>query len=204
MDVQLKELIETIKNEGVRSAEGKAAEILASAGAEAARTLETARREADAILSRAREEAARSERSGRDALKQAARDLLLNLKASITRIFDSVVTAEVAAALDGKVLEESIVTLMKGWDGKDLARIDLLLPEEKLGKLESGLRARLAAELAKGVEIKPSAGLKSGFLVSEKNGKAYYSFTAQTIAEVLSEYLNPRLAAILLEEGRSS
>jgi len=190
MDVQLKELIEKIKIEGVKSAEERAAEIVAGAEKRASQLVEAARREAEQIVGQAKEE--------------AARDLLLNLRGSITRVFTALVEAETTKVYDGKALEEAIVAVMKSWDGSELKELAVLLPEDKLKTLEGGLRARLSDELKKGLEIRPSAAARAGFVVSEKSGNAYYNFTSQAIAEVLSDYLNPRLAEIVREEGSAS
>jgi V/A-type H+-transporting ATPase subunit E len=55
----------------------------------------------------------------------------------------------------------------------------------------------LSEELKKGVVLKPVAHIDAGFRVGEKNGSAYYDFTAGGVAEILAEYLNPRLAEIM-------
>lgn len=204
MDVQLQELIETIKKEGVASAEEQAAEIVKEAERRSAEIIEKAETDSERIRSQAREDAARAEQSGRDALRQAGRDLLLNLRASITRVFDSLLREETAAALHGKVLEEVIVALMKSWNGEDLGKLAVELPRDDLRDLEQTLRGRLAEEMKRGLEIKVSPGSKAGFLVTEKAGNAYYDFTAEGIAQVLSEYLSPRLAELIQSEGTAS
>jgi len=48
-----------------------------------------------------------------------------------------------------------------------------------------------------GVELKPVKGAKAGFRIGEKNGAAYYDFSADAVADMLSAYLNTRLAAIM-------
>ena len=50
MDVQLKELLEKINNDGVQTAEQKASEILSAAESKAAGIVETAKKEADKII----------------------------------------------------------------------------------------------------------------------------------------------------------
>ncbi|HUX22300.1 MAG TPA: V-type ATP synthase subunit E [Spirochaetia bacterium] len=204
MDVQLKELIETIKKEGVHSAEERAAEIVKAAEKKSADMVDHAQKEAERIIAKAKEEAARAEQSGKDALKQAGRDLLLNLRGSITKVFDSVIRQETGNALHGKILEESIVTLLKSWDGATLGKLDVVLAPNDLSALESSLRARLAGEMSKGVEIKANPGAKAGFRITEKDGNAYYDFTAEGIAEVLSEYLSPRLAELIQSQGSAT
>jgi len=204
MDVQLKELIETIKKEGVQSAEEKAQQIIEEAERKAAETTDQAREESERIVNKAREEAQRAEQSGKDALKQAGRDLLLNLRASITKIFDSLIQQETSSALHGKVLEESIVALMKAWNGEELGKLQVELSASDLSALESSLRSRLAGEMKKGMEIKPTPESKGGFLITEKGGNAYYDFSAEGIGEILSEYLSPRLAELIQSQGSAS
>lgn len=204
MDVQLKELIDTIKKEGVQSAEEKAAEIIKAAEQKSVEMIDRAQKEAERILARAKEEAARVELSGKAALKQAGRDLLLNLRASITKIFDSLLRQDVGKSLHGKVLEDVIVSLMKSWDGEDLGKVAVVLPSGDLSALESTLRSRLAEEMKKGLEIKAAPDSKAGFQITEKDGNAYYDFTAEGIAEVLSEYLSPRLAELIQSHGSTN
>jgi V/A-type H+-transporting ATPase subunit E len=51
--------------------------------------------------------------------------------------------------------------------------------------------------LKKGVELKADRNLASGFRIANKDGSAYYDFSAESAAEMLSAYLNPRLSEIL-------
>ena len=74
----------------------------------------------------------------------------------------------------------------------------------KLPRIERALPAIVDGITKKGLEIKPTADAKAGFVVSEKSGNAYYNFTSEGIAEILAEYLNPRLAEIVRDEGSAS
>jgi V/A-type H+-transporting ATPase subunit E len=73
----------------------------------------------------------------------------------------------------------------------------LLLPEADLGKLRSWATGALAAELQKGTELKSDRHLGAGFKIANKDGSAYYDFSAESVAELLSAYLNPHRAEIL-------
>ncbi len=202
MDVQLKELIETIKTEGVKEAGDRSAVIISEAEAQAKSILEAARKEADKILAQGKAEAAKFEASGKEAVKQASRDLLLKIQGQIERLFDSLVQKETAEAFSGKVLEESIVSVIKGWADKNSLDLMVLLSEKDFKALETSLKARLAAEMKKGIEIKPFSGVEAGFRIAEKDGGSYYNFTAGGVAEMLSEFLNPRLAELMKEAGK--
>lgn len=202
MDVQLKELIETIKTEGVKEAEDKSAAIISEAEAQAKSILEAARKEAEKIVASGRADAAKFEASGKEAVKQASRDLLLKIQGQIENLFDSLIQKESATAFSGKVLEESIVAVMKGWAEKGSLDLTVLLSDKDFKNLEKTLKDRLSAEMKKGLEIKPFSGVDAGFRIAEKDGGSYYNFTAQGVAEMLSEFLNPRLAELMKEAGK--
>ena len=199
MEVQVKELIEKIKSDGVNVAESKAAEIIKNAEAKSQEIIERAKKEAAQIVAKGKEDALRSENSGKEALSQAGRDLLLNLQSKITDLFNVIVKKEVASAMDEKLLGDAITKLITSWKG-DVSNLKILLSESDYGKVEQGLKSKLAEQIKKGLDIKLSSQLDAGFHVSAKDGSAYHNFSAEGIAEVLSEYLNPRLSA-LLEKG---
>lgn len=86
MDVQLKELIDKIKNDGVKSAEENAARIISEAEEKASGIIRKARENADTLRDTARADAEKTERSGKEALRQAGRDLVLTIKAEISTL----------------------------------------------------------------------------------------------------------------------
>jgi len=197
MDVQLKELIEKIKSEGVKSAEEQAASIIGEAEKKAENILSKAKTEAEQLHDQAEKDARQREQSGKEALAQAGRDLILNIQKKIENLFNGLLETETASAYNPSVLEETIVTLVKSWDKEHVADIQVLLSRKDLDKLETPLRSKLAAEIKKGFEVKSSPHVEAGFRVSEKNGGAYYNFSAQGIAELLSDFLNPKLSEII-------
>ncbi|MBN1545967.1 MAG: hypothetical protein JW902_04835 [Syntrophaceae bacterium] len=198
MEVQVKELIEKIWNDGVKDAEMKASVIIKEAETKAETIITNAKKEAAQITAKAREDALRSEQAGREALKQAGRDLLLNLQSRITDLFNIIVKQEVASAMNEKIIGETIVRLIGSWKD-DITNIQVVLSEKDYRDLEMQLRAKLAEQINKGLEIRPSASLDSGFLVAVKDGSAYHNFSAEGIAAVLSESLNPKISALLNE-----
>ncbi|RKX76178.1 MAG: V-type ATP synthase subunit E [Spirochaetes bacterium] len=197
MDVQLKELIEKIKTEGVKDAEEKSSRIIKESEAKAAEIISEAEKKATRIKEEAKKEAEKYEHSGKEALSQAGRDLLLSLRKKIIKIFEEITKAQIEKALKGKALEDAVVTLVKEWSKKQVEDVEVLLPPEDLEKIESSLKTKLADEIKKGLEIKPLPQIDAGFRVANKDGSAYYDFSANGIAEILSQYLNPRLAEIL-------
>jgi V/A-type H+-transporting ATPase subunit E len=197
MEIQLQELIDKIKRDGIASASEAASRLKAQAEAEAKRIVEGANRDAEAIIAKAKSDSERFEKAGVATLEQASRNLLLAFKGEIQTILDKITARETAVAYSDDVLKAALPDLIKGWAAKGADSLDLMLTEGQLAKLESFFREKLAAELKGGLELKPSRSLSAGFRIANKDGSAYYDFSAQSVAELLAAYLNPRLAEIL-------
>ncbi|MFW5711365.1 MAG: V-type ATP synthase subunit E [Spirochaetota bacterium] len=198
MDVQLKELIDRIKSEGIENAEQQAQKIVQEAESKAKQIVADAETEADKIRQQAEEDAQRREQTGRESLKQAGRDLIISLEKRLQKLFDTVIYTESAAALKGDLLENLVKQLVERWD-EDVSDIKLMVAEDELKRIDKGLRDSLSAQLAKGMQLQPLEGVEAGFQVAYKDGSAYYNFTAEGIAEIVSEFLNPKLGQILKE-----
>jgi V/A-type H+-transporting ATPase subunit E len=197
MEIQLQELIDKIKKDGIESASVEASRLKTQAEAEAKRIVETANREAEGIIAKAKTDSERFEKAGVAALGQASRNLVLAFKDEIQAVLDKIVVRETTGAYSDDALKAALPDLIKGWAGKDVDSLDLVLNEAQLARLESFFREKLAAELKTGLELKPDRGLGAGFRIANKDGSAYYDFSAESVAELLSAYLNPKLAEIL-------
>jgi V/A-type H+-transporting ATPase subunit E len=196
MDIQFQELIDKIKKDGIEAASLESSRITSEAGEEAKRIVDQARREAGEIVSRAKADAERFEKAGIAALEQASRNLVLAFKAEIQGLLDKLVAQGLAVSYGEDVLKEVLPDLIKSWaSGKE--GFDLILPEAERSRLESYFTGKLAGELLKGVELKSGRSLAAGFRIANKDGSAYYDFSADAVAELLSAYLNPRLTGIL-------
>jgi len=202
MEVQLQELIDKIKTEGIKSAEQESARVIHDAEKKATEIIAQAHDEASAIVAKANEEVKRFEQTAKDAVAQAGRNTILSLRSRITELFDALIAEQTKEAFTPKVLEEAIVSLIKSWSKEQVTNLQVLLPASDLKKLEKQLKSRLAAELKKGVELKPFPEINAGFRIAMEDGSAYYNFTDQGIAEILSEYLNPKIAEIVREAAQ--
>lgn len=192
MDVQLKELIEKIKTDGVKNAEDKAAEIIRNAEIKSAEIIDNANKDAKKIKESAQAEAERTEQSGKEALKQAGRDLILEVKGQLKDIFSDLLKAGTSEALSGKALTEGITSIIHNWKG-ELKDLSVLISEKQLKDIDKELKASLAKEIKNGLEVKPYKGATAGFRVSEKDGKAFFDFTDEVLADFLARYLNTTL-----------
>ncbi|MBO5137266.1 MAG: V-type ATP synthase subunit E [Spirochaetaceae bacterium] len=204
MDVQLQELIDKIKKDGVASAESSAAEIIAAAEKKAAAIVAEAEAKSAEIVKNGKAETTRMEKASVDAIRQAGRNLILSFRDSINAQLNSIVAAKTAEAYSQDMLKALIPETVKEWaKNTSVEDISVLLPAKDADKLESGFTSALKAELAKGLELKADKSLDAGFRIGSKDGAAYYDFSAEAVANLFSAYLNPRTAAIMKEAAAS-
>jgi V/A-type H+-transporting ATPase subunit E len=208
MDIQVQELINKIKKDGIESASEEAARIKHEAEAEAKQIVEAAKKTAAEITAKGKQDAERFEKAGVAALEQASRNLVLAFKGEIQALLDAIVAAQLGKSYNDDVLKAIIPELVKSWSAKRSSggadSLAVLLPEASLTKLKALFGGKLAAELKKGLELKSDRHLVNGFRIANKDGSAYYDFSAESVAEMLSAYLNPRLAEILKSSAQNA
>jgi V/A-type H+-transporting ATPase subunit E len=197
MDIQLQELIEKIKKDGIESAQAEAVKFKADAEAEAKKIVEAAKRQAENLIAQAKADAERSEKAGIAALEQASRNLVLAFKGEIQGLLNKITAAEVSSAYSAELIKNVLPDLIKNWAAKNTDSLSVILSEGDAKKLDDAFRARLASALKGGVDFKIGKNLEAGFHIAEKDGSAFYDFSAEAVAALLASYLNPRLAEIL-------
>ena len=197
MEIQLQELIDKIKKDGIESASKEAARVKHEAEAEALRIIEAAKKEASVIIDQGKQDAERAEKAGNAALEQAFRNLVLAFKSEIQLLLDKLTVDAVASAYSVDVIKSILPDLIKNWAAKDTDSLGVILSEGDIKKLDDAFRSRLTSALKEGVELKAEKSLHGGFRISEKDGSAFYDFSAEAVADMLSSYLNPRLAQSL-------
>jgi V/A-type H+-transporting ATPase subunit E len=201
-NVQLKELIDTIHRDGVDKVRQESEALLKQAKAKADEIMTAARAQADALLANARQEQERLEHSGRESLKQAARDLLLGVRKQLEALFAALLKEKTREALTDKELTAAIAAMIANWKPERLDKIELLLPKKNFDAMAKALRKAMTKKIAAGIEIRAAAEVVSGFRVAQKDGQAYYDFSAESIAESLSLFLNPFMAKIIADALR--
>ncbi len=203
MEIQLTELIEQIRKNGVEAAEEKSSEILEAARAEAAKIVADAKAEAAKILSDAKAENDRIVRVSEEAIRQAGRNVLLTFRESVTRELAAVTGEEVKAAYSEERLCELILSVAKGWtEAPDAEDITILLSPDDLAELETSLLAAFKEHLIGGVTLKASDGFDGGFRIAVDGGRVYYDYSAESVGELISSYLSPKVAALMREAAK--
>ncbi|MDR2900308.1 MAG: V-type ATP synthase subunit E [Treponema sp.] len=197
MDVQLQELIDKIKKDGIETASSEATKMKSQAESEAKRIIDAAQKEAAAIIERGKADADKFEKASIAAVEQASRNLVLAFKDEIQALLDKICAGSASNNLNDDALKSIVPEIIKNWNTKGSDNLAVLLSEADLKKLETFFTDKLSAELKKGLELKSDKNLASGFRIAAKDGSAYYDFSAESVAELMSAYVNPRLQEIL-------
>lgn len=199
MEIKLQELIESIKKEGIESAEQKAELIMQSANDKAEAIISDARKAAAKLVSDAEKSSAMKEQSSISSITQASRDLLLSLQKNITAIFTMLMQEKLEAELKNKNLLADLIKILITSDLASGNNEVIQLPEESLKNVQKILLADVGDKLKKGLELKPVKNLSSGFRFADKDGSGYFNVTPEVLAEMLGKFLNPELKKLLIK-----
>ena len=200
MEIQLQELIEQIKKDGVEVADEKAKVIIETAKAEADKIVANAKAEADKILANAKAENERMVASSEDAIRQAGRNLLISFRESVSKELNVILNKNVNEVYSSEKLAQIIVNVVEAWANKpDAEDIAVILNSESLKQLEDTILVGIKEKMLKGVTLKAGDNFDGGFRISVKDGSAYYDYSSEAVVEMLSNYLSPKVTELLRE-----
>lgn len=200
MEIQLQEIIEQIRKDGVEAAEAQAAEILENAKKNAEKIVSDANAEAEKIILNSKIENEKNVKAGEDSIRQAARNLLISFRESVTRELNVIINDKVNAVYSSDNFVDLIIKAVEMWTGNpDADDISVMLNSDDLKKLESSLLSELKAKMLSGVTIKANDNFDGGFRIAVDNGAVYYDYSAAAVTDMLSGYLSPKVAALLKE-----
>jgi len=200
MEIQLQALIDQIKRDGVEAAAVEAESVLKAAKAEAEKIIADAKSEAEKILINAKNENDRMVKSSEDAIRQAGRNLLISFRESVTKELKAIVSENVTAVYSSESFAQLVVKAVEGWANKpDADDISVILNSEDLKALEDTMLAGLKEKMTKGITLKANDNFDGGFRIAVNNGGAYYDYSSEAVVDMLSNYLSPKVTAILKE-----
>lgn len=200
MEIQLQELIDQIKKDGVESAEAEAAAVLDSAKREAERLISDAQAQADKILLNAKTENERIVKSSEEAIRQAGRNLLISFRESVARELRAITSENVSAVFSSEAMAGLIVSAVESLAGNpDSGDLSVVLNSKDLEKLEENILGGLKNKMLGGVTLKANDNFDGGFRIAVNNGEAYYDYSADEVVDMLSNYLSPKVTALMKE-----
>lgn len=180
MEVQIQDLVTTIREQGLEVAKEQADGIIAEAKAQAAKIVADATAEAKAVKDSSEREIGILKESAIVSAEQAKRDAVLAFKTEVKAEFERILSAKVKENLNdaalGKLIQAAVV-------GEDVSKY-----AAEVSDVSDVLKQALAEEIEKGLEIKPTKGISAGFRLAAKDGSGYFDCSDEEIMQMLMPY----------------
>lgn len=200
MAEELQGLLDRIQSEGIAKAEAEKTKIVEDAKAEAAKIVAAAEAKAASIVKKANEEAEISVSKGNDAIKQAARDVLIALRADIEKRLKALVSESVGDAMTPETMSKIILEMVKAYSVKNPsgdATVELLLSQKDADAMTALFKGSLLAQLKADPVIRISSDVSAGLQIGFKGTDVFLDFSDEALADVICAYVGPKLAAAL-------
>ena len=190
MAEELQSLIEKINRDGVEKAAAEAEKIVSAAKEQAAAIVKGAKDEAARYAVAAEADAKASAERAQETLRQAARDAVISVEGSVTRLLEKILASNVNAALSDPATAASIA----GEAVRDIVSSGEISAAPRIAE---ALKAQLAAK--PNLTVVTDETQDTGFSVRLDGGRVEHDFTGATVAAELAKRLRPDLAALMKE-----
>ena len=180
MELQIKDLIDSIRSEGIDAANEEAENIISEARKKASAIVSKAEGDAESAREAAQREIALVRQSAVSDAEQARRDAVLSFKEEIQKEFEKILKAKVGEAVSGGSLADLIRAALSGEDVSNYAA--------ELASVDDSIKSALADEIRNGLEIRPAKGVNAGFRLAAKDGSGFFDCTDEAITQMLMPY----------------
>lgn len=190
MSEELQNLLDKIQRDGIDKANADAEKIIADAKAQANEIVKKAKADADQEIARSDAEQKAFALRASETIRQAARDVVLEVEGAVTTLLTKLLTENVNAALSDpdtvkKLAAETITAFSSNED------VTIATGE----KFVEAIRAELVAK--QNIKIITDELSETGFSVRLDGGRVEHEFTGEAIAAALSKRLRPQLASLI-------
>lgn len=180
MELQIQDLVTSIRKEGVEVARAEAESIIAEAKKKAEAIIAAAKSEAKSEKDAAEKEIGILKESAAVGAEQAKRDAVLAFKNEIKGEYEKILAADVKKSLNDDALGKLILAAVSGEDVSQYA--------VEVAQVSDSLKKTLAQEIKKGLEIRPAKSVQAGFRLAEKDGSGYFDCSDEEIMQMLMPY----------------
>ncbi len=194
MEQQIQDLINSIKKEGIDSANEEKRKIIEEAEAKAQAIIKEANAEKDKLLSDSARQIEKERESLKESLRMAARDLSLSFRKEVEGKIQALLDEKVKEAFDYETLKSLLKTVIEAEFKGD---VTVVLPLEKKKDVALSLASELASELTKGVDLTFSASLQGGFRVVSKDGRAFIDLSDDECVKLLYPYISSSVRELI-------
>lgn len=180
MELQIQDLVTSIRKEGIDAANEQAEQIIADAKAKAAKIIEDAKAEAQATSEKAARDIEVLRQGAIQNADQAKRDAVIAFKKDVAAELHRILHAEVKKELSGDALAKLIKAVIVEADISEYAL--------EVQDVSDALKKTLDEEILHGLEVRPVRSMSAGFRLAAKDGSGYIDCTDDEIMQLLMPY----------------
>ena len=192
-------LLDKIHNDGIAKAEQEKEAIIAAAKEEAARIVAEAKAQAEILKKAAQTEARTDQDKANAAIRQAARDAVIALKADLLAKLNAVVHSCIGEAMTPEMMKQIILTMAQSYakDADAGESLEVLISKQQQAQAEAFLKEQLLKELKAAPVIELTTDFNSGLQISFRDSDVYFDFSDDALAEVICRFVGPKLTAVI-------
>lgn len=192
-------LLDKIHNDGIAKAEQEKEAIIAAAKGEAARIVAEAKEQAENLKKSAQAEAQADQDKANAAIRQAARDAVIALKADLLAKLNAVVHSCIGEAMTPEVMKQIILTMAQSYakDANAGESLEVLISKQEQEQTQAFLKEQLLKELKASPVIELTTDFNSGLQISFRDSDVYFDFSDDALAEVICRFVGPKLTAVI-------
>ena len=201
MAEELQSLLEKIQRDGIEKAAAERDEIVKNAQNEAAAILAAARAEADKMRNDAANEADALKKRAESAIRQAARDILLDLNVELKKRVEAITRARLDEALSADFMAEIVREIARSVIEKPgnaaESQLEVMVAPAKCDELVKKLTAGVGADLVAKSSIFPNSAAGRGLKISVNGDQVFFDFSDAALSGMICAYAGSRVAAVL-------
>ena len=196
MSEELQSLLDKINADGIQKAEAEAAKIIADAKSEAAKIIADAKRESEAVCDLAAFEAKALKARAASAANQAARDIILQLRADLVSRLNAAVSASASSALTPELMAQLIKVLAEKFAASPDAELTVRCAVKDTAALDAALKGALADSIKTDPVIIASPEISAGVQVEFNDSDCCFDFSEAAVSDLLAAYAGEQLSAV--------
>ena len=199
MAEDLQGLLEKIQKQGLDKANAAHDEIVGKARKEAEAITAAAAKEAEETRRAAKADSESLAKRAEEAVRQAARDIIMKLEGELKSRLVAVVQENPVAAMTPQLMASIVSEMVKNYiaGGGKVTALELLVSPQTLRDAAPALQTSLRQSFAVEPRLFEDMEIRGGVKVAINGSDVFYDFSDQAITDIVAAYIGPRLAAVV-------
>ncbi|MBO5923799.1 MAG: hypothetical protein J6Q81_04720 [Lentisphaeria bacterium] len=203
MAEELQSLLEKIHRNGIEKAAAERDAMLEAARKEAEAIVSAAREEADKLRSTAENEAESLKKRAENAIRQAARDILLDLKGELKKRLEAIVRTRLDDALSADFMANLVADIAKAaMNAPAAGSLEVMVAPAKCEELTRKLAAAVGADMVSRISVFPNSAAGRGLKISVNGDQVFFDFSDAALTEMVCEYAGSKVSAVITAEEK--